>query len=107
MKARPRKKRTPREQLLVARATVAAYRQALKAPAVEATPTAVAPPMLRAAGAPARFVQCWAVGRGYSGITQALDEDGQVWERVSVIENVAGTKTLKESWWEKLDMTRK
>lgn len=58
---------------------------------------------------PAKFVQCWAVGRGFAAVTQALDEDGQVWERVSLIEKdtSTGKKTLTSSWWERVDMTRK
>lgn len=60
-------------------------------------------PVTRKAGTPAPFVQCWAVSRGYSSITQALDADGQVWERVSQLEN----KVLVDSWWEPLTMTRK
>ncbi len=51
---------------------------------------------------PPRFVQCWAVhGRP---VTQALDESGQVWERVY---RKAPDTTPAESWWERLDMTRK
>ena len=58
-----------------------------------------------------QFIQCWAVNRGYSSVTQALDSSGQVWERVSLMEDVqvdgAKKKVLKDSWWEPLSMQRR
>lgn len=92
----------PDRKLAIARAQLKVYRQAVRVPAgVEV------PGILRDPGAPARFVHAWTVQRGYTGITQALDEDGQVWERVIIIENIAGRKTAKDSWWEPIPMTRK
>jgi len=67
----------------------------------------------RKLGEPARFVQCWPVQRGgYSAVTQALDEDGQVWERVTLMgpeEVVEGKKVkrVQESYWIRISMTRK
>lgn len=86
-----------RQQLRVAQAKLKVYRTTVGTEVVQ----------VRALGQPAKFVQAWPVQRGYSSVTQALDEDGQVWERISVVENVNGKKTLKASWWEPLDMTRK
>ncbi len=49
-----------------------------------------------------RFVQCWAVsGRP---VTQALDDTGQVWERVW---RKATATTPEESFWEPLNMERR
>lgn len=62
----------------------------------------------RPEGTPAKFVQCWPINRGgYNSITQALDEDGRVWERVSKVESVNGVKTLVDSWWIPLSMDRR
>lgn len=87
-----------------AKAQAAIYRAQLRAiyRALAALPSKPAP-VTRKAGSPAPFVQCWAVSRGYSSITQALDADGQVWERVSRLEN----KVLVDSWWEPIPMTRR
>ena len=84
-------KRSTRTKLAIARAQLSVYRRAIPS----------LPP--RMPGQPARFVLCWAVNRGFSGITQALDQEGQVWERVSLLEN----KVLIDSWWEPVNMTRK
>ena len=89
-------RRSPRTELAIARAKNRAYRDALTGTKGSLIPS-------RPDGQPARFVQCWAVSRGYSSITQALDEDGQVWERVSLLEN----KILVDAWWEPVSMTRK
>ena len=86
-------KRSTRTKLAIARAQLSVYRKTLTGQI----------PEIRVVGQPARFISAWAVNRGYSGITQALDEDGQVWERVSHLEN----KVLIDSWWEPLPMTRK
>ena len=49
-----------------------------------------------------RFVQCWAVsGRP---VTQALDESGQVWERIW---RKATATEPETSWWEPLNMERR
>jgi hypothetical protein len=60
---------------------------------------------------PPQFVAGWAVNRGFSGITQALDSAGQVWERVTLMEEVMvddkKVKQPKESWWVRVPMTRK
>ncbi len=61
---------------------------------------------------PAKFVQCWTASRGpYNSITQALDSSGQVWERVSLMEDVEvegrKVKQVKDSWWVPLKMTRR
>ena len=108
MKRRPphvKPKPTPREQLLVARARLRAVAQVLRSLPARAEPAPAVSE--RPAGAEARYVQCWTVARGYSGVTQALDEDGVVWERHSRIEKVDGASRLIESWWEPLDMTRR
>lgn len=66
---------------------------------------------VRGQGEPARFIQGWVVPRGLASVTQALDEDGVVWERHVLLEDemVEGktVKVIKESWWEPLAMTRK
>lgn len=49
-----------------------------------------------------KFVQCWAVhGRP---VTQALDDQGQVWERVY---RKPTETTPAESWWEPLGLERR
>jgi hypothetical protein len=49
-----------------------------------------------------RFIQCWAVsGRP---VTQALDDQGQVWERVW---RKATATTPEESFWEPISMERR
>ena len=51
---------------------------------------------------PPQFIQCWAVsGRP---VTQALDSEGQVWERIW---RKATATTSEESWWEPLSMERR
>ena len=51
---------------------------------------------------PPRFIQGWAVsGRP---VTQALDESGQVWERVW---RKATATEPETSWWEPLNMERR
>ena len=82
-------------QLAIARAKNRAYREAIQHREYRGK-------FVAGADQP-RFIQCWAVSRGYSSITQALDEDGQVWERVSLLEN----KILVDAWWEPVSMTRK
>ena len=99
MKTR-RRNTSPRLALRIARAQLRAIsRYAAPAVAVQAKP------------GPPQFIQCWAVNRGYSSVTQALDSLGQVWERVSLMEEIEvqgkKVKTLKDSWWERLAMTRK
>ena len=60
---------------------------------------------------PPQFIQCWAVGRGYSGVTQALDSAGQVWERVSLMGEIEvegkKVKVVKDSYWLPLSMQRR
>ena len=85
-------------RLAVAKAQIAAFRSIVAL--IGTGPS-------RAASSPTRFVQCWPVTRGYSAVTQALDAEGHVWERVSRLETVGGKKTLAESWWEPLDMRRR
>ena len=63
---------------------------------------AFAPVMPRRRTGPPRFIQCWAVsGRP---VTQALDESGQVWERVW---RKATATEPETSWWEPLNMERR
>jgi hypothetical protein len=51
---------------------------------------------------PPKFIHCWAVsGRP---VTQALDSEGQVWERVW---RKATETTPEESWWERIGMERR
>jgi hypothetical protein len=95
MSAARRRKTSTRLALRIARAQLRAIRGFV--PIASAQPH----PM-----GPAHFIQCWAVGRGYSAVTQALDSEGQVWERHSVIEKTDGVSRLKDSWWEALDMKR-
>ena len=91
-----RRRKTPATLALrIARAQLRAIRD-YAAPAVAS----------QAKAGPSQFIQCWAVGRGYSGVTQALDSAGQVWERVSVMEKVGTVNTLKDSWWIPLSMRR-
>lgn len=55
-----------------------------------------------------QFVQCWAVGRGAASVVQALDDRGQVWERVvDLFAGESGRKEIRGAWWIKLDMTRR
>ena len=58
---------------------------------------------------PAKFIQGWVVPRGYASVTQALDEDGQVWERVIQLspKEPGKRQEVMDSWWEKIGMTRK
>jgi hypothetical protein len=100
MKKTTRRRSNPRLQLQIARAQLRAIRQyAAPDVALQAKP-----------GLP-QFVQCWSVNRGYSSVTQGLDSAGQVWERVSLMEEtlVEGkkVKSVKESWWVRVPMTRK
>ena len=89
--------RSLKAQRDIARAQLRAIHKAL------AEIPSAAPVHVRKKGEAARFVHCWPVSRGYFQTTQALDEDGQVWERVSLLEN----KVLVDSWWEPIPMTRK
>jgi hypothetical protein len=101
-----RRKTSPKVALQIARAQL----RAVKA-AVGQFTTAQVVYSGEAADRTPHFVQCWSVQRGYSAVTQALDARGQVWERVSLMEEtlVEGKKikSVKESWWEPLPMTRK
>ena len=103
MKAPKRRKTDPKLAMRIARAQLRAVRQAV-GHYTTATIAVDAP-------GDRRFIQCWTVTRGYSGITQALDSAGQVWERVSLMgESVEGgvkRKFLKESWWEPIAMERR
>ena len=106
MKAPKRRKTDPKLALRIARAQLRAVRQAVG----QYTSSTVPGPAQNELGNH-RFIQCWTVTRGYSGITQALDSAGQVWERVSLMgESVEGgvkRKFLKESWWEPIAMERR
>ncbi len=107
MSAPKRRKATaPKLALRIARAQLRAVRGFALRPVVPA-----GLPIVQAQPGPAQFIQCWAVGRGYSGITQALDSAGQVWERVSLMgesqQDGVKRKFLKESWWEPLSMERR
>ena len=101
-----RKKADPRLALTIARAQLRAVRTAvghLSASQVEyhgAGPEIVP-----------KFIQCWAVNRGYASVTQALDSAGKVWERVSLMEEkMVGDKKIKvlgASWWVPVAMERR
>ncbi len=54
-----------------------------------------------------RFIQAWAVQRGMSGITQALDSTGQIWERHTTAKKVDGAWVVEAEWWEPLGMERR
>jgi len=68
-----------------------------------------APPKTTRRDGPAKFIQGWVVPRGYASVTQALDEDGQVWERVIQLspKEPGKRQEVMDSWWEKIGMTRK
>lgn len=57
--------------------------------------------------ASARFVHAWSVQRGMSGITQALDSDGVIWERHTTASKVDGKWVVQEEWWEPISMVRR
>ena len=106
---RPRPKLTQVEKLRIARAELRGMRHVIASGEFTVSGGAPVAVPIPDSGRPPRFIQCWAVGRGYAAVTQALDELGQVWERVSILEKDSSTnaKVLKESYWIKLDMTRK
>lgn len=98
---KPHHKTSPQVALRIARAQLRAIRQ-------YATPEVAR----QAKPGPPQFLQCWAVNRGFAGVTQALDSAGQVWERVSLMEEVLNEdgkkqKRLKESWWAPISMQRR
>ena len=99
MKPAPRRKTSPKLALRIARAQLRALRSVVP----------ISPPQT----GPSQFIQCWAVNRGMSGVTQALDSTGQVWERVSLMDEKVSEETgkkvkyVRESYWEPVPMTRK
>ena len=98
----PKRKRSLRDQLRIARAQLRAlYRAGAQ----------VGEHLGRPTNGPARFIQCWSVNRGVASVTQALDEEGVVWERRLLLEDqvIEGQKVkrVKESWWEKVSMERR
>ena len=107
-----RKKKDLKTELRVARAQLRGLLKGLESLAVDPhTPkgdfnlkATVTPQVFHA---PPKFIQCWAVTRGYASITQALDSEGQVWERVMVVETVGTAKQVTDSWWEPLSMDRR
>jgi len=96
----PRRKTPATLALRIARAQLRAIRD-YAAPAVAS----------QAKPGPPQFIMCWAVGRGYSGVTQALDSAGQVWERRTLMEEVLvdgkKVKEAKDSWWFPIPMDHK
>jgi hypothetical protein len=56
---------------------------------------------------PPKFIQAWAVNRGYTGITQALDSEGIIWERVTQGHKVQNVWITDASWWVPLSMERR
>ncbi|HUO64977.1 MAG TPA: hypothetical protein VMT97_14785 [Terriglobales bacterium] len=107
-----KKKKDLKTELRVARAQLRGLLKGLESLAVDPyTPkgdfnlkATVTPQVFHA---PSKFIQCWAVTRGYASITQALDSEGQVWERVMVVETVGTSKQVTDSWWEPLSMDRR
>lgn len=103
IEARSKRKRkvSVRRELLIARSQLAAIERVFS--------RWVAGPIKTLPTGPAPFVQCWSVTRGYASVTQALDRDGQVWERVTEIkkDDVTGQKTAGESWWFPISMERR
>ena len=90
-------KTTTKLALRIARAQLRAIRQ-YAAPDVAS----------QAKPGPPQFLQCWAVGRGYSGVTQALDASGQVWERwTKGSKSSTGQFEIEESYWYPLPMERR
>ncbi len=98
MKAKPRRKSaTLRALEATTRATEKMQQAFLRVLLKEHEPPA------DARTGPARFVHCWAVyGRP---VTQALDEDGQVWELHTVMDGA--TKKVAEQFWTPLGMERR
>jgi hypothetical protein len=102
--------KTTRERLLIAQAQLRGVKK-LSAAMLEAT-SRMTRPMLTVEArrdGPAKFIQGWVVPRGYASVTQALDEDGQVWERVIQLspKEPGKRQEVMDSWWEKIGMTRK
>lgn len=54
-----------------------------------------------------RFIHAWSVQRGMSGITQALDSAGQIWERHTTAKKVDGAWVVEAEWWEPIGMERR
>lgn len=97
----PRRKPTTKHQLAIVRAQLRAYRESLGR-LVNADFDLKASATSIPYDGPPKFIQCWAVsGRP---VTQALDSEGQVWERIWR----KATDTMpEESWWEPLSMERR
>lgn len=109
------KKRDTTHQLAIARAQLRAITRALASISRQPISPQAAPSVgtistVAVDGYP-RFVQAWSVSRGYYGVTQALDTEGQVWERVCEVEKVIKdgkkVKVLGDSYWCRVPMTRK
>lgn len=107
-----RRKQSRRDALLVARAQNSAFRRVLKSLPERALEPPVSAPLdpaltLLPASDPDRFVHAWAVSRGYSSISMALDASGRVWELKTAFVAGSNPKQVEAQWWERLSMERR
>lgn len=102
------RRRSPREQLAIAKGQLRAVSKVLAALPTSSRSPRVVVAQPEPSG---RFIQCWAVYRRGASITQALDDYGQVWElRTDLAPKVEGQKGAREvlsSWWEKITMDKR
>lgn len=102
VKAPRRRKTSPAVALKVARAQLRAVRAAVG----QYTSATVHLEGARDLGE-RRFIHAWSVQRGMSGITQALDSAGQIWERHTTAKKVDGAWVVEAEWWEPIGMERR